>query len=62
VEDHFPEGGLGEAVAASLSPDGIRVHRMAVNEIPRSGKPEELLAKYGIDAAAIVKKVGSLVS
>ncbi len=61
VEDHYPEGGLGDAVAGELSVDGIRVHKLAVFEEPHSGKPEELLAKYGIDAAAIVKKVKSLV-
>ena len=60
VEDHFPEGGLGEAVAGELSADGVKVHRLAVGEVPRSGKPAELLAKYGIDAAAIVKKVKAL--
>jgi transketolase C-terminal domain/subunit len=47
-------------VAGELSPDGIRVHKLAVFEEPRSGKPEELVAKYGIDAAAIIKKVKSL--
>ncbi|MBI4327958.1 MAG: transketolase, partial [Chloroflexi bacterium] len=61
VEDHYPEGGLGDAVAGELSQDGIKVHKMAVRELPHSGKPEELLAKYEIDAAAIVKKVKSLV-
>lgn len=60
VEDHYPEGGLGDAVAGELSAEGIRVHKLAVFELPRSGKPEELLAKYGIDAAAIVRKVKSL--
>jgi transketolase len=61
VEDHYPEGGLGDAVAGELSMDGIRVHKLAVRELPHSGKPEELLAKYGIDATAIVKAVKSLV-
>jgi len=61
VEDHYPEGGLGDTVAGELSADGIRVHKLAVFEEPRSGKPEELLAKYGIDAAAIAKKVRALV-
>jgi transketolase len=60
VEDHYAEGGLGDAVAGELSADGIRVHKLAVAELPRSGKPAELLAKCGIDAAAIVKKVKSL--
>jgi transketolase len=61
VEDHYPEGGLGDTVAGELSADGIKVHKLAVFELPRSGKPEELLAKYGLDAAAIVKKVKALV-
>jgi len=60
VEDHYPEGGIGDAVAGELSVGGIRVHKLAVFELPRSGKPEELLAKYGIDAGAIVRKVKSL--
>jgi transketolase len=61
VEDHYPEGGLGDAVASELSADGIKVHKLAVFELPHSGKPEELLANYGIDAAAIVRKVKALV-
>jgi transketolase len=60
VEDHYSEGGLGDAVAGELSVDGIKVHKLAVNGVPRSGKAEELLAHFGIDAAAIVKKVKSL--
>jgi transketolase len=60
VEDHFPEGGLGDAVAGELSPHGMRVHKLAVVGVPRSGKPEELLARYEIDAHAIVKKVKAL--
>jgi transketolase len=60
VEDHYAEGGLGDAVAGELSSEGVKVHKLAVRELPRSGKAEELLAKYGIDAAAIVKKVKSL--
>jgi transketolase len=60
VEEHYAEGGLGDAVAGELSVDGIKVHKLAVTELPHSGKAEELLAKYGIDAAAIVKKVKSV--
>lgn len=60
VEDHYAEGGLGDAVAGELSADGVKVHKLAVRELPRSGKPEELLAKFGINAAAIVSKVKSL--
>jgi len=60
VEDHYPEGGLGDAVAGELSSEGVKVHKLAVNGLPRSGQPNELLAHFGIDAAAIVKKVKSL--
>ncbi len=61
VEDHSM-GGIGDAVAEAVSPDGIRVHQLLVRELPRSGKPEELLAAYGIDAGAIVRLVRSLLS
>jgi transketolase len=57
VEDHYAEGGLGDAVAGELSAAGVKVYKLAVRELPRSGKAEELLAKYGIDAAAIAEKV-----
>ena len=62
VEDHYPEGGIGEAVASALSTNGTKVHKLAVFELPRSGKPEELLAKYGLDANAIVKKVKAIIA
>ena len=61
VEDHYAEGGIGDAVAGELSVEGIKVHKLAVRELPHSGKPEELLAKYGIDSAAIVRTVKSVV-
>ncbi|MFY9574176.1 MAG: transketolase [Blastocatellia bacterium] len=60
VEDHAAWGGIGDAVAAAVSPAGIRVHQLGVREVPRSGKPEELLAAYGIDRAAIARAVKSL--
>jgi transketolase len=60
VEDHYPEGGLGDAVAGELSSEGVKVHKLAVYGLPRSGQPAELMSAFGIDAAAIVKKVKSL--
>jgi transketolase len=54
VEDHYVEGGLGDAVAGELSVEGIRVRKLGVRELPHSGTEKELLAKYGIDAQAIV--------
>ncbi len=60
VEDHYPEGGIGDAVAGELSAEGIRVQKLAIYELPHSGKGEELMAHYGIDAAAIVRAVKAL--
>ncbi len=63
AEDHWPEGGLGEAVLSALAERGVsaRVTRLAVTEMPRSGKPDELLAAYGIDAVAIANAARALV-
>ena len=61
VEDHYVAGGLGDAVAAALAPAGFTVHRLAVREIPRSGKPEELLEYFGVGAGSVVEAVRSLV-
>ena len=58
VEDHYPEGGLGEAVASALASDAnIKVKILAVRDIPRSGPPKDLIEKYGIGAKAIVEAV-----
>lgn len=54
IEDHYIEGGLGEAVAAALINDPIVLKILAVTKLSRSGKPDELLAYAGIDAASIV--------
>jgi transketolase len=58
VEDHYAAGGIGDAVAEAVAPGGFTVHRLAVREIPRSGKPEELIDRYGISARHIVQAVG----
>lgn len=60
VEDHFASGGLGEAVASSLAGEAKIIH-LAVRDLPRSGKPEELLNKYGIDAEHIYRSVKELI-
>lgn len=57
VEDHYEAGGLGDAVADAVASAGITVHRLAVREIPRSGKPEEVVERFGISASAIVATV-----
>jgi transketolase len=58
VEDHYYEGGIGDAVSSALS--GVRdivVKRLAVSGVPRSGKPEELMRVFNIDAQAIAAAV-----
>ena len=62
VEDHYPEGGLGDAVLDAVATNGVHVHKLAVTGIPRSGKPDELLEHHGISANAIVQKVKTIVS
>ena len=63
VEDHLAEGGLGEAVLSALADaeERPRVVQLAVSEMPRSGKPAELLAAAGIDADAIAAAARELV-
>jgi transketolase len=64
VEDHWAEGGLGEAVLAALADSDERpqVTVLAVRELPHSGKPAELLAAAGIDADAIAAAARKLVT
>jgi transketolase len=63
VEDHVPQGGLGEAVLAALADaeERPRLVQLAVREMPRSGKPAELLNAAGIDAEHIADAARQLV-
>ena len=61
VEDHYPEGGLNDAVMDAVAPRGVTVHKLAVNGLPRSGKADELLEAHGISAGAIVRKVKGII-
>ena len=61
VEDHYYDGGLGDAVLNAVATHGIQVHKLAVTEVPRSGKPAELLDAFGISAGRIAERVKSLV-
>jgi transketolase len=56
VEDHYAEGGLGDAVLEAVGSQA-RVLKLAVREIPRSGPPEALLDKYGISSKHIIQAV-----
>ena len=64
VEDHWPEGGLGEAVLSVFAEDEEkpRIVLLAVKDMPGSGKPEELIAAAGIDAEHIAAAARKLVS
>uniref|UniRef100_A0A2K5X407 Transketolase n=1 Tax=Macaca fascicularis TaxID=9541 RepID=A0A2K5X407_MACFA len=63
VEDHYYEGGIGEAVSSAVVGEpGITVTHLAVNRVPRSGKPAELLKMFGIDKDAIAQAVKGLIT
>lgn len=62
VEDHYAEGGLGEAVRSALADSCAKVRCLAVRKRPKSGKPEELLEDVGISANAIIVQVRSQLS
>ncbi|KAL1441527.1 hypothetical protein MTO96_008493 [Rhipicephalus appendiculatus] len=58
VEDHYPEGGLGDAVRTAVAMErDIVVKHLAVRAVPRSGPSAALLNMFGIDAEHIVKAV-----
>jgi transketolase len=57
VEDHYAEGGLGDAVLNALATERASVSKLAVDRVPRSGKPEQLLHAFGIDHDAVVARV-----
>ena len=57
VEDHYPAGGIGDAVSEAIAPAGYTVQRLAVRELPRSGQPDELLDRYGISSRHIADAV-----
>ena len=61
VEDHYAAGGLGDAVSDAVAPHGIAVQRLAVRDVPRSGKPAELLDRFGISSRHIVAAVRAAV-
>lgn len=63
VEDHYHEGGLGEAVIAALGDVNawpVAVKRLAIDHVPHSGKEAELLDKFGISARHIVAAVEAI--
>lgn len=61
VEDHFAEGGIGEAVRTALGAIAVPVYSLSVRKMPKSGKPEELLDYEEISANAIIKQVKEII-
>ena len=57
VEDHYPAGGIGEAVMAALAPQPAPVYSLAVTKKPKTGKPTELLDFESISRSAIIRLV-----
>lgn len=60
AEDHWAQGGIGDAVSGVLAEANVplvKFTHLCVREMPRSGTPQELLEKFGIDSAAIVAAV-----
>jgi transketolase len=65
VEDHWPEGGLGDAVLSALTVDGGALpsaRKLAVRSLPGSAAPAEQLRMAGIDMAAIATAAAELVT
>ncbi|MGW1656383.1 transketolase [Streptomyces atratus] len=62
VEDHHPEGGMGEAVLSALAAQRLApaVVHLAVRNLPGSGTPSELLDNAGISRTHIIRKAQDL--
>lgn len=62
VEDHFAEGGIGEAVRSALCDQDTKIYSLAVRKIPKSATPQELLDYEEISKSAIIRKVKEVIS
>jgi len=65
LDNHYVSGGLGDGVLAALAEGAphaaARVHKIGVEEVPKSGENNEVLAAHGLDAAGIAARVRVLV-
>jgi transketolase len=61
VEDHYPDGGLGDAVREALINRKIELHHLAVKKIPGSATPQEQIHFEEIDSQAIFKKIKEII-
>ena len=64
VEDHWREGGIGDAVLDVFANQTVRprVVKLAVKSMPGSGTPTEMLAAAGIDAYHIAEAARRVVA
>jgi transketolase len=66
AEDHWPEGGLGEATLSALAEVGdmgtLEFEHLAVSGMPTSGAPAELMDAAGISAQHIAEAVRKLLT
>ncbi len=60
IEDHYPEGGLGDAVLSAIADTPCRYHKIAVTGLPRSGPGRALMQMYGLTADSIADTLESL--
>jgi transketolase len=60
VEDHFERGGLGDEVK-SILPSTAKMIHLCIKKLPRSGKSEELMDRYGISKKQVIKAVKKLI-
>ncbi len=60
TEDHYREEGIGEMLSNELKNTNIKIMHLAINEIPHSGRMDELLDKYKISAKWIVEATSML--
>ncbi len=62
IEDHYYEGGIGDAVLNVFAQTPVQITKMAITGRPHSGKPDELIEHYGISAKHLIEKVKELVT
>jgi transketolase len=60
IEEHFPEGGIFEAVCSAVATQGFKIYNTSVDKLPRSGKPDELLDMFNLNAPKIIEKIRSI--
>ncbi|MDT7043744.1 transketolase [Candidatus Nitronereus thalassa] len=61
VEDHYEHGGFGDAVRRALGRKSIESDHLAVRNIPRSGKSQELLDRYTLSTSSIIKRIQAMI-